>query len=238
MKRYLFAGFAILLLCSACATKTGFIYQHPEYSQTGSGEMVISLDAVKDSRPEPKTIDAIYETDPMLEIHKVVHNELMSTGHFKTVLVKNDLVNTDSGNEGVDLVASFELLELDYVIPKYDEIQRNSFVIGFLGGVVGGLIYLATDTEVAGSAEMLCVLTDARSGEEIINKTYRSDYQSTASKGKCEAPATKAVVIGESIQMMMNEFKADLKSQMDARQKLTMIQDEAQKANSPEPANK
>ncbi|VBB44419.1 hypothetical protein TRIP_B330525 [uncultured Desulfatiglans sp.] len=206
---------AILSLCNACASKTPFVYNPPPIGANRSGSLSISLDRLDDRRQGDTDIDAIFEQHPVEEIDRIIEHEMISTGLFSSVVRPDSRAEGETGfmeSNETDLHADLDLLMLQWECPDGDEIAATTVVLSALTGVVGGLIYACTETYVIGTAHMDLKLTDVKTGDLLFEKTYIADYNHPCSKIKFDHPTTKAEAIGGSVQVLMQEFKADLNS--------------------------
>lgn len=196
-----------------CATKTAFIYDHPDLAKAQTGTRLIAVKPVADER-EDANLDAIYENDVRIDIGKAIADELNSTGLFREVV----LLDPQAGEDDIralspDLVLTPALCQLLWEVPNYNDVVAKTFAISILTGGIGGAIYGSTGIDVKGHAQLEITLVDAN-GDTLLEKKYTGLEQREFIKLSCDTPETKATVAGKALKICLEELKADLAAVM------------------------
>jgi hypothetical protein len=194
-----------------CATKSAFIYDRPEMKGgVASGRVLVCGETV-DNRAE-HDLDKVYEGDTLEQVRMSIEQEMMSTGLFeKVVWAKTSRESEESPKtSGRQFFLNTSLNELKWEVPGYQALQTKAFVAGFATGLVGGLIYGATSTDVNGASRLTVQFSDRTSGKLLIDKEYTGSYKTTKAKLKCDSNDTKAEVAGKALKDAMEQFKADI----------------------------
>lgn len=214
MKRLIQIGLAIALL-TGCTTK--FIYQSPEVKPPESTGIVFAYTKVEDQR-ENRKIDTEYENkNPLQDITKIIEEEVKSTGIFERVLlVQEDELNKDA-NLKVGFLMKSSLKEFKWTVPNYEVKVAVAFVAGIAGGLIGGIIYGAIPTDVYGDTVLKVQLTNISSGKLLIDKEYVGHCIDKKAILICDTCETKATIAGNSLKMVMEEFKKDLVKAVESR---------------------
>lgn len=208
---------ALALLFSGCAA-TQFVYEHPaEPRVTGEGTVIAAVAPVTDVRGGDKAIDAIYAADPMKDIQVIIQEELMSTGLFDDVILLPSPVKEHEAT----IVIESSVAKLNWEVPKYKDIVGTAFVVGFLTGGVGGIVYGSTATDVHSDVSLDVRVVEHGSGNVLLEKTYDGHCEEKFPKLKCDTPETKAMMVGKSLKRTMEAMIFDIQKVMSQRSRGT-----------------
>lgn len=191
----IFFGF-VALLFTGCATTIPFQYQHPESTQSGYTDMSIAYSYVNDQRAEKDT-DKIFESCPVEDLNKTIGEEIRSTGLFRKVIsIPPDKMDDEKylQNQDIDFVMNSSLKEMKWEIPDYDKIQTTIFIVSFLTGGIGGVIYGSTDSDIYGDMKQRITLIEQNSGKILLDKEYTGHIEERKTKFKCDTLKTKAEI--------------------------------------------
>ncbi len=210
----------VLILVSGCAAKSNFIYTYPEANHKKSlTNMVAAVAQVKDLRQGEKKIDNVYVNDPLKDIQSIIKEELQSTGFFQKVFVISD-ENTDFKP---NVIIEPSLSELKWEVPEYEEMLGKVFVVSFLTGGIGGLIYGSTGTDVYGSVDIHISLVESNNGKTLFENTYNGRYEENMPKLNCDTPETKSIVIGKALKQELKTLKVDLHEVVESYRENTVL---------------
>jgi hypothetical protein len=200
-----------MLLLAGCSTK--FIYPTPEAKSADSKGLILAYKAVEDQRSDRK-IDEIYENkNPLGDIDKVIEEEIRSTGLFEKVVLIPGNQGDDAAylrENNIGLLMTPSLKELKWQVPNYDAKMAGAFAVSILTGLVGGFIYGSIPTDVYGDTTMKVVLKDLNTGETLVEKDYTGHCSERKAMISCDSPKTKATAVGNSLKIIMDQFKGDL----------------------------
>ena len=202
-----------LIIAGSCATTTQFVYEHPEIPPLGSGGVIVGLFSIGDQREDSKEIDKVYGDFPVGSLNKIIEEEIKSTGLFEQVLMVPEEMLDDQeylNQTGAEFIMRTGLLEMKWEVPDYKAKMSKITAASLLGGLVGGLIYGGSSTEVWGDTKLNFILTDVKIGNSVLNKDYEGHYVEEMKLLKCDTPSTKAHVVGKSLKIAMEECKKDL----------------------------
>ena len=110
-----------------------------------------------------------------------------------------------------ELQLKTELRRLEWEVPHYNAILGKTFLFSFLGGIIGGGIYISTPTPVNGWVVVHLELTEAQGGRVLLAKEYPGFYTEKRAKASCDTGTTKRRVSNEAFKDAMSKFKVDLK---------------------------
>jgi hypothetical protein len=213
MTTLLVRSFCVLFIgvvISGCAGKTKFLYPSSASDQQ-RGTLVI-LHLGPDDQRSDRDIDKFYETNAIEEIRKILDSEMLGTGFVARVTPPVKDQGGSQNAEKVDLVMRSAIKELRWEIPGYDALVSRMFIVSLLTGGIGGLIYGSTSTDVYGHSRLRISLVDEKDGKVYLDKEYTGDSKQSMAKLKSDIPSTKALLIGESLQQAMEQFRKDLNS--------------------------
>ncbi len=206
MVNKIFMGLCIILL-AGCATKSQFIYDHPDENTLASQQELIALVMpVNDLREDEKEIDQIFADDPLLEIQKIIKEEIASTGYFSEVILQQEnqpVVNAD-------IIFVPHLRKMQWMVPDYDDMIGKVYIISFLTGGIGGVAYGSTETDVIGDVELKLEIIEQSTNDVLHEKIHSGHHKQKMAKMNCDAPETKATVVGKSLKNAMVELSSDL----------------------------
>ncbi len=219
MKKLIFAVF-FLVFISGCATKSQFTYD-PIVAPETTGTIVAVMTPVVDSRQDEKEIDKFYENDPAQEVQLILLKELMSTGLFKEVVAVENI----SDEPDAEFFIEPTMYKLEWMVPGHDAMVTKAFVTSMLTGGVGGVIYGSTKTDVFGETNLHLKITEAKTGNVLLEKNYTGKHQEKMAKISCDTPGTRTMMVGKSLKFAVEEIKNDLGELLgDQNTKLTMQQ--------------
>jgi hypothetical protein len=204
---------AVLIIVGSCATTTQFVYEHPEIPPHSSQGTIVGLFSIDDQREDLKEIDNIYGEFPEESLNQIIEEELKSTGLFEQVLIIPEEMSDDNeylNQTGVDIIVQTGLLEMKWEVPDYEDKLTKISAASFLGGLLGGMIYGSTTTEVWGDTKINFDLKDIESGEIVLEKDYEAHYVEEMALLECDTKKTKAYIVGKSLKMAIEEHKKDL----------------------------
>ena len=157
--------------------------------------------------PRNKDIDKIYSGKPIEEIQNIIYTELMSTGLFKEI-VFNDSSDTD-------ITIEPSLTRMEWKVPNYGQMQGKAFAAGAFTGLVGGMIYGSTKTDVYGDTSLYVKIVENDTGKIIIDKEYEGHCEEKMAKLNCDSTETKAKMVGNSLKKALEALKVDLNDAVD-----------------------
>jgi hypothetical protein len=198
--------FTLVVLTSACATPSEFIY--PEISKStlyNEEKLVCELEELKDKRTQQKEIDKIYKNPPVIEIQKILQKELINSGFFTEIHLATEIPNDHAG-----YLIKPSLVRLEWEVPDYDNLVGTTFVVSLLTGGIGGLVYASTSTDVFGYVDLEIELYDLSTENLLTKKIYKGLIKQNMAKLSSDTPETKATIIGLAAQSAINQFKEDL----------------------------
>lgn len=208
----------VVVLLAGCTTK--FIYESPEVKQPEPTGIAFAYTKVEDGRDDRK-IDHIYENkNPLQDIVKIIEVEVRSTGLFeKVLLIPEDKMDNDAylKENDVEFLMRPFLKEFKWTVPNYDAKVGGAFVAGLFGGLIGGIIYGSFRTDVYGDTVLKIQLIDIGSGKLLIDKEYVGHWTERKAILSCDSAETKATVAGDSLKVVMEEFKVDLVEAVESR---------------------
>lgn len=94
--------------------------------------------------------------------------------------------------------------------PQLRRKVSRCFAASFLTGGVGGLIYGSIRTDVYGDIKLTINVIDIGSDKSIIEKEYVGHYTERKAMMNSDSAKTRATMVGNSLKMVMDEFKEDL----------------------------
>ena len=203
----------LTLFVVGCATKSEFLYDHPNITENSPSGLVAACEKLQDKRQKPCKLDKIYYADPIEEIGKIIQQEIVSTGLFVQViqLSEGDTKVSEGGLHGdADLLVSAKLREMNWIVPNYAAMLGKTFGVSVLTGGIGGLIYGSTETDVYGDAKISIKVVDLQFNRTLLDKDYVGHAEEKMKKLACDTPSAKARMVGEAIKGIMQQFKEDL----------------------------
>lgn len=208
MKKHFLVLIGSILLTCGCAAKSKFVYDQPlEHTGKGTGSIVAALGQISDKRTSEKEIDKNYDGEPLKDIHSMLENELLSTNLFERVVTVADA----GAGVKADVIIDPSLTRLDWEVPDYNALKVKAFMAGLLTGVVGGVIYGSTDTDVYGDSGIQLRVTEQATGKVLLDKSYSGHHEETMIKFKCDIPETKVSMAGKSLRKAIEAIKSDLR---------------------------
>jgi len=243
-KRFVTGTLLIGILIAGCG-KTRFHYNYPKRATLKSERYVIACQRLTDQCENAGEIKKIFETDPLVEMDRILQMELQSTGLFQNIrripspASKNSSVSLDQNTDfllgcslekicwkvpkhktplpGLDDFLSPRLLKGDFGPLDLTDFWTQLFIVKIFFKAKDGIEGACKKTEVYGDVGMHVRLTDRHNGQILIDKSYASRYSEKRMKINCDSPATKAKVIGQALKMVMNDFKQDLINSVEKR---------------------
>lgn len=214
MKKHMPWILCAVFFISGCATTSQFVYNHPtDFPEAKQENLVAAVVPIIDLRKGDKEIDKIYSDSPLVNIQKIIQEELRSTGLFKKVI---SISKADEEN-GADIMVEPSLAKLEWVVPNYDELVGKAFAVSVLTGGIGGAIYGSTDVDVYGNTSLHVKVMEISNGKVLLEKTYDGHCEEKMIKFKCDTPETKAKMIGTSLKQSIEAMKTDLKEAISER---------------------
>lgn len=220
-------GIAVLVLPLHGCTRTVPVllrYSLPPASHPRNG-IVAACRGVSDRR-ENTGIDQVLVHPIADSVADVIRAEMASTGLFQDVLaLQSDPAPSDEEvqQKGVRVLVDPTITRLEWEVPDYDCLQTQAVFVGFLGGLVGALIWGSTPTDVQGRAALTIKTTDFRSGAQMVKK-YAGETQQRIAKLDCDTPKTRSWVAGLALEEAMGQFRTDL---------VSLLQSSSEPAHSP-----
>jgi hypothetical protein len=210
--KHIVVYYLFIFLLIGCSSTTKFIYTNPEISTSKSAGFILVCKEINDKR-DKKDIDEVYKDNPLIDIKKILADEVLSTGLFKTVgFISDDQARNISylKRERIDFLVDVTLTRLEWEVSDYNQILGTTFIVSILTGGLGGLIYGATPTDVYGNAIFKIKMVDTNSGKPYFEKEYIGKAKESMAKLSSDTTETKATMIGKAVKLCMEEFKADL----------------------------
>lgn len=203
---------ALLLMTAGCANRAKFTYP-TQPSLLTRGELVGALHGVCD-RLADREIEAFYEERVANELTAALHREMEASGAFARVEALPGCVTTPSLDalraDGIAIVVQPQVDRMQWVVPDYAQIRGTAMAVSLLFGVVGGVAYGMTDTEVFGHVELRVALLDTRSGA-LLERTYTGEASREMDKLASDTPETRRRMIGLAFDEAMKPFREDLR---------------------------
>lgn len=202
--------FAVLL--AGCSSSTQFIYPNTQASAPKSDGLVLVCKNLNDQRNN-KDLDKSYTSNPVIDIQQILSNEALSTGLFKTVGIVTDEQSNNINylkQEKVDFLMEATIKKLEWEVPNYDAKLTTTFVVSFLTGGIGGLLFTAIPTDVYGHSIISMKIIDVNTEAVYLDKEYIGKSEESIALLKSDFPETKATVAGNAVKICMDQFKADL----------------------------
>lgn len=203
--------FILIILASGCSTSSEFIYPENSKSTLYNGEKFFGeLDELQDKRTQDKRtqdkeIDEIYKTPPVIEIQKILQDELINSGIFSEIHLALETPKSQAG-----YLIKPSLIRLEWEVPGYGSMVGTTFGVSLLTGGIGGLIYGSTSTDVFGYVDLEIELYDLSSDKLLTKKLYKGLAKQNMAKLSSDSHETKATIIGLAVQSAINQFKEDL----------------------------
>jgi hypothetical protein len=198
--------FVIFIFTNACTTTTAFHHPSPLENKAYKGKQYVGEVALlKDERAGDKSIDKIFKDSPLMEIQKMIEEEILYSGIFSQMKKKGETFNAE-----LRYLIKPVLKRLEWHIPNYDSMVGTAFIVSALTGGIGGVIYGSTDTTVFGYVDLEIELYDNQSRQTVFNKTYKGEVKKTMAKIFSDSQNTKAEMIGLATQDAVKKFKVDL----------------------------
>ncbi len=245
MRKWIVTGTILIgILITGCG-KTGFHYTYPKRASVISNGYVIACHRLADQTENSDDIKAIFESDPLLEMDRIIGMELQSTGLFQDIqripppASENVLVSLEPN---VDFRLHCSLEKIRWKAPKHKkplpgpkdflsprllkgdfgpldltDFWTQLFLVKIFFKAKNGIEETFKKIDVHGDTGMHVRLTDCHSGQILIDKSYASRYSEKRMKINCDSPATKAKVIGQALKMVMKDFKQDLINSVEKR---------------------
>jgi hypothetical protein len=244
MPKRIVTSIIITILITGCG-KTRFHYTYPKRATVKSDGYVIACHRLTDQCENTGEIKKIYETDPLVEMDRILQMELQSTGLFQDIqripppAPENVLVSLEPE---VDFRLHCSLENIRWKAPKYKkplpgpkdflsprllkgefgpldltDFWTQLFLLKIFSQAKDGIEEACEKTEVYGDTRMHVRLTDSHTGEILIDKSYASRYAEKRMKLDCDSAAAKAKVIGQALKMVMEDFKQDLINSVEER---------------------
>ncbi|NJD55320.1 MAG: hypothetical protein FIA94_02825 [Nitrospirae bacterium] len=210
----------MLFFASACATTTSFQYEYPQDNKTAVTDFRITLTYPTDERQANEEVDRMWANDPKEDINKILEKEILSTGLFKEIIILKEGAEEKFGLENSLqwLALHSWIKELVWEIPNRSEQEAKMMAISILTGGLGGLAYGSGTTDLNGNARLRIVIKDGGTGENLLDKEYKSQSTETMTRFKTDSREERAKIIGKAVKQVMTEFKADLEKVVQARQ--------------------
>jgi len=244
MRKRIITGIIMAILLAGCQ-KAQFDYAYPKRAKVKSDGYIIACHRLTNQSKNYSEIKKIFETDPLLEMDRILGMELQSTGLFQDIrrISSSPQKNGSVGMEQTtDFLLCCSLENIRWEAPKYKKSlpgPEDFLSPRLLKGEFGTLdltdfwtqffflkiFFKAKDrieeacekTEVCGGAGMHVRLRDCRSGQILIDKSYASRYSEQRMKIDCASSTAKAKVIGKALKMVMKDFKEDLINSVEKR---------------------
>jgi hypothetical protein len=203
--------FVTLATLFGCATKSAFVYERPEIKGGATTGRVLLCKGTQDTRQE-RSLDTVYEGDTLEHVRQIIEQEMMSTGLFEKVVWTKTEAGSEDGYKASGNRFSLDtaLNDLRWEVPGYDALQTKAFIAGLATGLVGGLVYGATSTDVNGASKVSARLVDLSAGKALVDKEYVGSFKTTKAKMSCDTSETKAEVAGKALKDAMEQLKADV----------------------------
>ena len=193
----------LMLFMGGCATtKTSFRYDNTINNKPIISNLSLAVAYPKDDRIPNKRIDKMWDNDPIIEIDRIIKEEIKSTGLFREIVPMD--------NNCCRIILYTTLKELAWEVPNYDKLLRNTFMISFLTGGVGGIIYGNTDTDFYGKVRIRLVLADKDYKSNMLDKEYYYRAEEKVTKFKTDSAEERAKIIGIAFKHVIEQFKEDL----------------------------
>jgi len=188
-------------LLTGCVTRQPFTYNYPPKSNVTGSASLAALPAT-DRRAGTNELDKVLFIPSGLD--EIFIREIRSTGKFADVVRVNPLA------PGKDFLLEASLLQLDWEIPKHDQMVGTAFGVSLLTGGVGGIIYGSTKTTIFGRAQIAFKVSNPVNNRIILEKQYSSEVSERVAKLNCDTPAAGRRLAGLAVKAVMDQFKQDL----------------------------
>jgi hypothetical protein len=210
---FLFCTLTVLTILGNCATRTEFVYEHPEIQPQSLRGLIVGFFSIEDQREDSKEMDKVYGDFPVGSLNQILEEEMESTGLFEQVLILPEKQSDEEdylNHTGINFVVQPGLLEMKWEVPDYETKMKKIGGASFFFGLMGGMAYGSKITEVWGKTTLHIILTDANTGELVLNKNYEGFYVEEMKILECDTRSTKAYIVGKSFKQAMEEYKQDL----------------------------
>ncbi len=202
-----------LLLTGCSSSRAKFSY--PNRPSLGTqGALVGALHDVCD-RLSDRAIAPYYEENISSAITAALKSEMEASGAFASIESLPGCATPPSldvlRERGIAVVVQPQIDQLKWEVPDYGQIAGTTFVVSLLFGIVGGLAYGMTDTEVFGRVELELDLLDVRSGQSV-ERTYKGEAREEMDKLDCDTAETRRKMVGRAFDQAMKPFRADLRA--------------------------
>lgn len=202
-------------LISGCSNRARFSYPNAPGGMPASGALVGGLHDVCDRLADREIGEFYEESSISTAITNALKSEMESAGVFSRVQTLTGCVATPPlealRERGIAIVVNPQMDRLQWVVPDYGQIVATTFAVSLLFGLVGGIAYGMTDTEVYGHVELHVVLLDVRSGQSV-DHVYSGDAREEMDKLECDTAETRRKMVGRAFDVAMKGFRADLKA--------------------------
>lgn len=207
------AAFLAVLLLTGCSSRAKFGYP-TRPSATAPGALTGALHDVCD-RLADRGIEPYYEESVTTAITAALRSEMEASGAFARIESLPGCAATPPLDtlraRGIAVVAQPQIDQLKWEVPDYDQIVGTTFVVSLLFGVVGGLAYGMTDTEVFGRVKLEMDLLDVRTGA-TTERIYTGEAREEMDKLTCDTDETRRKMVGRAFSEAMKPFRADLRA--------------------------
>jgi hypothetical protein len=211
------AGTALVLtalLVGGCSNRARFSYPNAPGGLASQGALVGALHDVCD-RLTDREIGDFYEDTIPVAITNAVKSEMEAAGVFSRVeslAACSPIPSLEELRERkIAIVVNPQVDRLQWVVPDYAQINATAFAVSLLFGLVGGVIYGMTDTEVYGHVELRMILFDVRTGQSL-DRVYSGEAREEMDKLACDTPETRRKMVGRAFNEAMKGFRGDLKA--------------------------
>ena len=245
MRKRIVTGTILLGILFAGCGKTRFYYNYPKRANVKSDGFVIACHRLTNQCENAGEIKKIYETDPLVEMDRILQMELQSTGLFQNIQripPPGSEKLSSRLEQDTDFLLCCSLENMRFKAPKYKnplpgtkdflsprwlkgefgtldltDFWTQLFLLKIFFKAKDGIEGACEKTEVYGDAGMHVRFTDCHTRKILIDKSYAAHYSEKRMKINCASPAAKAKVIGKALKMVMKDFKQDLINSVEKR---------------------
>ncbi len=207
-RRHPCACFGVMLLLvvlagSGCITQKPLPFAHSPPAVAPANAPALSVLPTKHERPEKDNMDKVLALPACMD--PVLVTELERSGLFSCVRLETN------GTPAAGYVVQGRLRDLRWEVPDYDAMLGTVFVVSFLTGGIGGVIYGSTSTDVFGHATVHFVVSDAQGTRVFLDRDYVATAKEKKSKFKCDTPGTYRLVAAKAYKEVLDRFKDDVR---------------------------
>ena len=191
----------VVLLGSGCVSQKPLPFTYSTPLRAPIGAPTLAVLPAQDARGAKDDMDEALRLPQCLDA--VIVQELANSSLFSNVELQTN------GQPKADYVLQCKINKLSWDVPDYDDLLGTEFIVSFLTGGVGGVIYGCTDTDVFGYADINFNLVSRRDQRPMLNRDYDSTFIETKIKFKCDTPNTYREVAAKSLRMSFDRFEND-----------------------------